>query len=115
MRNLLIALALLIPSLAYAQEKPAGANKETLCLPLPQMMEMITGVGFVPIFKSTDKKTATLVLVQGEKKALAIILFDATAKKPEESTSCLVTMQEGLQMNDKAFEEVMRKLIGVRA
>ena len=42
-------------------------------------------------------------------------MFDSTVKKPEESTACLANMQENLQMNDKAFEEIMRKLVGVRA
>lgn len=113
MRNLLIASACVIPTLAFSQETPA--KNDTMCLPLPQMMEMITGVGFVPVFKTNNGKTATLVLIQSEKKAMAVIVFDSTAKAPEQSVACLATMQENLQMNDKAFEEIMRKLVGVRA
>ena len=112
MRKLLISALIMFTSASIAQEKP---KQDTLCLPLTQMMEMVTGVGFVPVFKSTNGKTATLILIQGDKKALAVVVFDATAKKPEESTACLATMQENLQMNDKAFEEIMRKIVGTRA
>lgn len=112
MRKLLIPAFIMLSSAASAQQAP---QKDTLCIPLPQMMEMVTGVGFVPVFKSTNGKTATLVLVQGEKKAMAVVVFDATAKKPEESVACLASMQENLQMNEKAFEEVMRKMVGTRA
>lgn len=112
MRKLLILAFMMFSCASYAQQ---ASKNETLCLPLPQMMEMITGVGFVPVFKSGNEKTSTVILIQPDKKALAVIVFDSTAKKPEESVSCLATMQENLQMNDKAFEEIMRKLIGVRA
>jgi hypothetical protein len=113
MRKLLIAFALLIPTLVFAQDKPE--KKETLCLPLPQLMEMLTGVGFVPVFKSGNGKVSTVVFIQADKKSLAVMVFDATVKKPEESVACLATMQENLQMNEKAFEEIMRKMVGVRA
>lgn len=113
MRNLLIASACVIPTLAFSQETPA--KNDTMCLPLTQMMEMVTGVGFIPVFKTNNGKTATLVLIQSEKKSMAIIVFDSTAKTPDQSLACLANMQENLQMNDKAFEEIMRKMVGVRA
>lgn len=106
MKKLLVPLMafLLSTTVTVGQEK-----KETLCLPFKEMTNNLSNMGFLPLFGTNNEKTGTMVFVQGEHKALAIVVFDTGGN------SCLATIQENLRLHNENYEAITSGLIGKRA
>lgn len=89
----------------HAQDEP----KKPMCLPFKEMTDGLMGMGFLPLFGTNNDKSGTMILVQGENKALAIILFDTAGN------ACLATMQENLRLHNENYEAITSGLIGKKA
>lgn len=103
---------LLVPVIAFLLSTAAAVGqekKETLCLPYKEMTNSLANMGFLPLFGSNNEKTGTMVFVQGEKKAIAIIVFDTNGN------SCLATIQENLRLHNENYEAITSELIGRKA
>lgn len=95
---------LLSTTVAVGQEK-----KDTLCLPFKEMTSNLKDMGFLPLFGSNNEKTGTMVFIQSEHKAMAIVVFDTGGN------SCLATIQENLRLQNENYEAITSGLIGKKA
>lgn len=77
-------------------------------MPFKTLTDSLKEMGFAPLFGSNNEQAGTMVFVQSEHKAIAIIVFDTNNK------ACLVMMQGNLRMHNENFEAIASKMIGTK-